>query len=103
MQFLAVLKVKPDTPREKLGPLLKPEARHVWEMVSSNVVRAVHYIDGGQGPLGAVLMLEVGDRDEAESHVGRLPMVEHGLLSVEILPLSPFTGFATLFAAEIGT
>ena len=25
-------------------------------------------------------------------------MVEHGLLSVDVLPLSPFTGFATLFA-----
>ena len=100
MQFLAVLKVKPDAPREKLDPLLKPEAQEVWKMLSSNVVRSVHYIDGGQGPAGAVLMLEVGDRDEAESHLGRLPMVEHGLLNVEILPLSPFTGLATLFAAS---
>ena len=28
----------------------------------------------------------------------QLPLVEHGLLSVEVLQLSPFTGFATLFA-----
>ena len=100
MQFLAVLKVKPDAPRDKLGPLLRPEAQKVWEMVSSNVVRLVHYIEGGHGPVGAVLMLEVGYRDEAESQLGRLPMVEHGLLSVEILPLSPFTGLATLFATS---
>ncbi len=100
MQFLAVLKVKPDVPREKIGPLMKPEALKVWEMLSSNVVRSVHYIEGGEGPLGAVLMLEVGDRDEAESQLGRLPMVEHGLLSVEVLPLSPFTGLATLFASS---
>ena len=100
MQFLAVLKVKPDAPRGELGPLLKPEAQKVWEMLSSNVVRSAHYIDGGEGPVGAVLLLEVGAREEAEAHVNRLPMVEHGLLSVEILQLGPFTGLATLFTAS---
>jgi hypothetical protein len=39
MQFLAILKVKPDAPREKLGPLMKPEAAHVWEMTTSGVIR----------------------------------------------------------------
>lgn len=96
MQFLAILKVKPDAPREKLGPLLKPEAAHVWEMTTSGVIRSVHYI---KGPVGAVLMLEAVDEQEAEKHIKQLPMVEHGLLSVEILPLTPFTGFAALFAS----
>lgn len=96
MQFLAILKVKPDTTREKLGPLLKPEAAHAWEMTTSGILRSVHYI---RGPLGAVLLLETVDEEEAEKHVKHLPMVEHGLLSFEILPLTPFTGFAALFAS----
>ena len=96
MQFLAVLKVKSDTPREKLGPLMKPEAAHAWEMITSGTLRSIHYI---KGPSGAVLMLEARDEEEAKKHVMKLPMVEHGLLSVEILPLTPFTGFAALFAA----
>jgi hypothetical protein len=96
MQFLAILKVKPDTPREKLGPLMKPEAAHVWEMTTTGMLRSIHYI---KGPVGAVLMLESVDEQEAEKHVKQLPMVEQGLLSVEILPLTPFTGFAALFAS----
>ena len=95
MQFLAILKVKPDAPREKLGPLIKPEASHVWDMTTSGVLRSVHYITG---PVGAVLMLEAVDEHEADEHVKKLPMVEQGLLSVEILPLTPFTGFEALFA-----
>ncbi len=57
--------------------------------------RSVHYI---KGPVGAVLMLEAVDEHEAEKHINLLPMVEHGLLSVEILPLTPFTGFSAFFA-----
>jgi hypothetical protein len=96
MQFLAILKIKPDTPREKLGPLLKPEAAHAWEMWASGVLRSAHYI---QGPVGAVLSLEVGSREEAERTLDTLPLVSGGLVSVEILALTPFTAFAALFAS----
>ena len=99
VQFLALLKTKPDTPREKIGPLLKPEAAKVWEMLAAGVLRSIHYINGSQSPVGAALLFEVNDRVAVEAHVKQLPLVEHGLLSVEVLPLSPFTGFATLFAA----
>ena len=44
-------------------------------------------------------MLEAVDEHEADEHVKKLPMVEQGLLSVEILPLTPFTGFEALFAS----
>lgn len=96
MQFLAILKVKPDAPKEKLGPLMKPEAAHVWEMMTSGLLRSIHYI---KGPAGAVLFFEAVDEQEVEKNVMQLPMVEHGLLSVEILPLTPFTGVAALFAS----
>ncbi len=95
MQYLVILKVKPDTPRERLVPLMKPEAAKAWELLASGVVRSAHYIEG---PAGAVLLLEAGSRAEAEGHVNTLPMVAHGLLSVEVLALTPFTGLATLFA-----
>ena len=95
MQFLAILKVKPETTREQIGPLMKPEAAHVWEMMTSDALRSIHYI---KGPSGAVLLFEAGDEQEVRKHVDHLPMVEHGLLSVEILPLTPFAGFTALFA-----
>lgn len=95
MQFLAILKIKPETDREKIGPLLKPEAAHVWEMMTAGALRSIHYI---KGPSGAVLLFEADNEQDVQTHVGKLPMVEQGLLSVEILPLTPFTGFAALFA-----
>ena len=94
MQYLAILKVKSDTPREKLGPQMKPEAAKVWEMLASGVLRAIHYI---KGPVGAVLLLEADSQTEAEAHISTLPFVEHELVSVEVLALTPFTGFTTLF------
>ena len=96
MQFLAILKVKPDAPRAKLGSLIKPEASHVWDLTTSGILRSAHYI---KGPVGAVLLLEAADEQEADQHVRELPMVEQDLLSVEILALTPFTGFAALFAS----
>jgi hypothetical protein len=97
MQYLAVLRVKPGTTREQLGSLAKPEAAAAWEMVCSGALRSIHFIEG---PVGAVLLFEAGDRAEADALVGRLPMVQQGLLNIEVLPLVPFTGFAALFASS---
>lgn len=94
MQFLAILKLKPTTDRAKLLPQMKPEAAKAWELVESGVLRSIQYIEG---PRGAVLSLEAKSREEAESHVNALPLVEHGLVDVELLNLTPFTGFALLF------
>lgn len=99
MQFLAVLKVKPDAPRERLGLLLRPEAEHVWRMTTSGVLRSIHFI---KGPSGAVLLLEASDQKEADAHIDRLPMVQEGLLGAEVLPLEPFTGFSALFSPATG-
>ena len=65
-------------------------------MLTAGFLRSVHFI---KGPAGAVLLFEAGDEKEVESHVGRLPLVEAGVVNVEILSLTPFTGFAALFAA----
>jgi hypothetical protein len=94
VQYLAILRVKPDTTRDQLAPLLKPEAARVWVLHTSGVLRSAHYLEGG----GAVLLLEAASRGEAESHLNRLPLVEHAIVSVEILPLKPFSAFSSLFA-----
>jgi hypothetical protein len=98
MQFLAVLKLRPDTPPEKVGPLVKPEAAKAWEMLAAGVLRSLHIIRGAHAPAGATLLLECGDLQEAEAHLKQLPLVAQDLVSVEVLPLAPFTGFAALFA-----
>jgi hypothetical protein len=95
MQYLVILKMKGDATKEKLGPLMKPEAAKAWEMLAAGVLRSIYFI---KGRVGAVLMIEAEDDKEAQSQMSQLPLVEAGLVSVEILPLTPFTGFAALFA-----
>jgi hypothetical protein len=96
VQYLVILRLKPEASGEKLAPLLKPEAAAAWEMLAAGALRSIHLIEG---PVGAVLMFEAGHEKEAEAHVGRLPLVEADLVTVEVLPLVPFTGFAALFAS----
>lgn len=100
LQYLAILRVKPDAPKERLVPLLKSEATRAWELLASGVLRSVHYIQGSHGPAGAALLLECGTGPEAEAYVQQLPLVEHDLVTAEVLPLTPFTGFASLFAGK---
>ncbi len=95
MQYLVILRLKPDAPREKIGPLLKPESQSAWELVQAGVARSLWYLKGGSG---AVALLEAADDTEAEAHVAGLPMVREGVLTVEILPLFPYSGFERLFA-----
>lgn len=97
MQYLAILKVQPGVPPEQLGALIQVEAAQVWQLQTAGIIRSIHYIEG---PVGAVLMLEAADRQQAEQHVRQLPMVASELLSVEILPLTPYTGLAALFATS---
>ena len=97
MQYLVILKLKGDATKEKLGPLMKPETAKAWEMLAAGVLRSIYFI---KGPVGAVLMIEAGDDKEAQFQVSQLPLVEAGMVGVEILPLTPFTGFAARFATS---
>jgi muconolactone delta-isomerase len=96
VQYLVVMRQKPDATADKLATLAKPEAAKAWEMLAADALRSIHFI---KGPTGAVLMFEADDQKEVEAHVGRLPLVGAGLVTVEVLPLAPFTGFAALFAS----
>jgi muconolactone delta-isomerase len=96
MQFLVLMRLKPDTDRARLMALAKPEAAKAWEMVTSGVLRSIHLI---KGPAGAVLLFEADDQGQVQAQVARLPLVEAGVVTVEILPLEPFTGWALLFAS----
>jgi hypothetical protein len=84
------------TAADKLAPLAKPEAAKAWEMLASGALRSIYFI---KGPAGAVLMFEAAGQKEVESHVGQLPLVGAGLVTVEVVPLAPFTGFAAPFAS----
>lgn len=95
MQFLVIANVAPHAAMEMVELLTQPEARRVWELYTAGLVRSVWY--RGDRP-GAVLLLECESEAAAKEAAASLPMVEAGLLDVEVIPLGAYDGIASLFA-----
>ncbi len=95
MKFLAIERETPGVTDEQFRPHLKAEASRAWELYQAGVLRELYFCEEQSI---AVLMLECADTDEAKSALDSLPLVRAGLISFEIMPLSPYPGFARLFA-----
>lgn len=96
MQHIAILKLTSTASEADQARLRLAEVTKVWELLVADSLRAIHFFSGpGRG---AVLHIEASDRAQAESLVNQLPMVEAGLLEVELLTLAPFIGLQALFA-----
>jgi hypothetical protein len=91
MQHLAIFRVNPEATEEQQQPLGRPEAMKVWELMQADILRSIHFIPKG------VLHLETKDAAEADAYIKQLPMVRERIVSVELLPLRPFTGLKDLF------
>jgi hypothetical protein len=99
MKFLAIEKETPGVTEEQFQPHLKAEAARVWELYQAGVFREMYFCEEQSI---AVLMLECADADAAKKALDLLPLVQAGLISFEILALSPYPGFARLFASSAG-
>jgi hypothetical protein len=95
MKFLALELELPDATAESFQPLLKDEARGVWELQQSGTLREI-YFNAEQHT--AVIMLECSDMEAARNLLETLPLVRAGLIRFDIIPLVPYDGFARLFA-----
>jgi hypothetical protein len=79
---------------EQFAPHLQEEARRVWELYQSGVLREIYFrADRSQ----AVLILECTDTNEAGHVLESLPLVRAGLIRFDVMPLLPYPGFARLF------
>jgi muconolactone delta-isomerase len=70
--------------------LLDAEAERARELYAEGAFRAVW---AHQSPAGAVVLIEAGSRDEAEAALATLPLMQRGMLDVEVLALGPYRGF----------
>jgi len=95
MKFLALERELPGATAQAFRPLLKDEARSVWELQQSGTLREI-YFNADQHT--AVLMLECSDNEMAHRLLARLPLVQAGLINFDVIPLVPYDGFARLFA-----
>jgi hypothetical protein len=99
MQVLVIARVKPETPLEKALSFVSLEAAQAWEFYASEQIRQMHYIADMSG---AVMLWEGESLDSVTQEVQKLPVVKEGILACEILALKPYTGYASLFAQQLG-
>ena len=96
MKLIALETENPGVTSEQFAPHLKDEAKAVWELEQQGLIRET-YFRADQHT--AVLVLECDSPSHAEQVLGTLPLVKQGLISFEIIPLIPYSGFARLFAS----
>jgi muconolactone delta-isomerase len=97
MKILALEKELPGATAEAFQPLLKTEARRIWELQQSGELREI-YFNSDQHT--AVLVLECSGVEEAQRLLSTLPLVVAGLIAFEIIPLAPYDGLARLFTQK---
>ena len=74
---------------DKLGDLLKDEARHVYDLYLSNAVREIYFTENRN----AVLVMETEDKKAAIKLLDTLPLVKSGKIKFEVMELRPYTGY----------
>ncbi|MEI6233972.1 MAG: hypothetical protein WCT04_13025 [Planctomycetota bacterium] len=97
MRFFVVCRIPPGTPRKSVIKLIRDEARTVWKLYETGMVRELFYLEGLSG---AALNCEAESLEELKKGVETLPMIRDGLLIPEYIPLMPYTGFGKLFSKE---
>ena len=95
MKFLALEREFPNATAEAFRPLLKGEARAVWELQQSGALREI-YFNSDQHT--AVLVLECSDIGTTHQLLASLPLVQANLITFDVIPLIPYDGYARLFA-----
>lgn len=95
MQILVVARIKAGISIDQVLPLVGPEAAKAWEYYANSQIRQMYYIEDMSG---AVMIWEGESVEAVTAAAQKLPMYEGGVLELEVLPLKPYTGFASLFA-----
>jgi hypothetical protein len=94
MKILALEKETPGHSDDEYRPHLRSEAARVYELYQAGLVREIYF---HQEQHTAVLVLECADLAEAQRMLENLPLVQAGLITFDLLPLVPYSGFARLF------
>ena len=95
MKIVVLAKRRPEVQVEMIRPHIKAEIEAVWGLYAQGVVREFYARADQGGP--AVLMVEGETVESARQALSTLPLVEMGMLDLELIPLAPFTGLAQLF------
>jgi len=94
MKILALEHELPNATAGQFQLYAKAEALKVWELHQAGVIREIYFRADRND---AVLVLESDSVIEAQEILATLPLVQAGLISFEVIPLKPYSGFERLF------
>lgn len=94
MKILALLTPAAGKALEDFRPLVVAEEQALWPMYREGLVRDMHF---QPEPLTVALTFEAAGKPEAEAALGRLPMIQAGLLDVRLVALGPWLPVEALF------
>jgi hypothetical protein len=97
MKLLCLDIPQPGASLEKYQPHLLNEARHVWQLYKSGVVRDIYF---RQDRPGVAILAEAESVEAARLALREFPLTEAGLIDWEVIPLGPFLNWEMLFAPE---
>lgn len=95
MKCLAIIDVADKAPIDAIRAGLRDELRHSWTLFVEGTLREACATDK---PTQIVFVLEANSVEEAASHLGRLPMIEAGIITFRVIELRPFANWSLLFA-----
>jgi muconolactone delta-isomerase len=96
MKILAIEKEVQGVSDDDSLPFLKAEAARVLELYQSGLLREMYFRADVHS---AVLMFECADTAAARDILASLPLVKHGLIAFDTIPLIPYSGFSRLFTS----
>jgi len=97
MKILAIEKEFAYKTAEDFQPHLEAEARSVWELYKSGVIREIYF---RADRTSAILILECENLEEAKEILSTLPLVQEGLIYFDFIELAPYPGFERLFKVK---
>jgi hypothetical protein len=95
MKILAIEKEIKGARWEGTGKLLEEEARHIFHLYLSDILREIYFTEYKN----AVLILETKDKAAAEKLLHELPLVKSNKMEFEVLELRPYAGYQRIFKA----
>ena len=95
MKILVLPRRRAGVPLEAFQPHVTAEIQAVWDLYAQGICREFYARADQAGP--AVLTLECASIEVAQAALASLPMVELGLLDLDLVPLAPFTHLSQLF------
>jgi muconolactone delta-isomerase len=95
MKIMALEHARAGARRAHQAALLKEEARAVWNLAQAGVIREIYFrLDEP----AAVIILEAPSVGNPQDILGRLPLVQAGLIEFDLIGLRPYPGYERLFA-----